>query len=141
LYQVIAYSRDIYFDYNFPTRLLLVGYDYKISFSYLISGAEANDFTVRPVMENGMIEILDEEKNYWVNQNDFRFNFPKLRSEMKVRIVGFAGRKSEICFEIQHMKSTRIYETPCRAYWSRVLMGKYLALINDKILKWTEQKN
>jgi hypothetical protein len=136
--QVRAYPKEIFFDFNFPTRLLLVNYTYKINFSYLLSGAEAKDFTVRPIIENGTIEIYDEEKNHWVGQSDFRSNYPKLSSEIQVRVTGFADRKSKICFEIQHIKSTNLYKTPCKVYWNRILLGKYVVLINDKILKWTK---
>ncbi len=117
--------------------MLLPNYVYVINFSYLISAAEDKDFTVRPVMESGLVEIYDEERKLWINQSALRSRFPRLASEMKIRFINFGGNRSEICFEIQHIKSTNIYRTPCKAYWNRVSLGRYIELINDKILKWT----
>ena len=135
-----SFAKDTYFDFNLPSKLLLLNYEYKVIFEHLISQAEEKDFTVRPVMENGVIEIYNSEKNTWVKQNDLRSMFPKLNSEMRVRVISFGKYKSEICFEIQHTKSMVLYKTPCKTYWDRASLRGYISLINDRILKWTEQE-
>jgi hypothetical protein len=137
-FQDYSFAKDTYFDFILPSKLILISYEYKVVFKHLISGAEEKDFTIKPIMENGLIEIFESEKNIWIKQNDLRSSFPKLNSEMRIRIVSFGNYKSEICFEIQHIKTTALYKTPCKTYWDRASLGGYLSLINDRILKWNE---
>jgi len=140
LFQNTSLAKNTFFDFNLPSKLLLLNYEYKVTFEHLISQSEEKDFTVKPVMGNGIIEIYDPERNIWIKQNDFRSNFPKLSSEMKVRMISFGEYKSEICFEIQHTKTTVLYKTPCKTYWDRSSLSGYINLINDRILKWKELK-
>lgn len=138
IFSLNVFAKNTYFDFSLPSRILINGYEYKIKFSYDISGVDEKDFTVVPVNNNVSIEIFNEEKNLWIAQDSLRTSYPKLASEMLVKFNGFKELKSKICFEIQHNKSTTIYKTPCKIFWNRGFLQQYISLINDKILKWAE---
>lgn len=131
-----VFAKDTYFDFNFPSRLLLANYVYKIKLAYELYGANENEFIVIPVTENGSVEIYDESKNVWIKPNNLRSTFPSLSPELEVKITNFNGAKMKICFEVQHSKTALLYKTPCKTYWNRSIFNGYIDRLNDKILKW-----
>lgn len=131
-----ARAENTYIDFEFPSKLLLTNYEYKINFHYLLSNAKEEDFIITPILESGTAEIYDKTKNIWVKQNSLRSNFPKLSAEMLFRITSFGNAKTKICFELQHLKTGAIYKSPCKTYWNREYFARYINVINDRILKW-----
>jgi hypothetical protein len=131
-----AHAENTYIDFEFPSKLLLTNYEYKINFHYLLANAKEDDFIVTPILENGTAEIFDKIKNIWIKQNSMRSNFPKLSAVMEFRITSFGNAKTKICFELQHLKTGIICKSPCKTYWNRGYFARYVNAINDRILKW-----
>jgi hypothetical protein len=139
LLSVPVCAENVYIDFEFPSRLLLLNYEYKIDFAYSLLNSGENDFIIIPYIENGTIEIYDRKKSIWVKQNGLRSDFPKLEREMVVKITSFGQVRTKICFELQHPRSAAVYKSPCKTYWNRGYFTGYIRAINDKILKWEKK--
>ena len=111
-----------------------------MSLSYLLDGINEKDFIVIPNAENSLLEIYNDENKSWVKQNEFRSNFPRLKPTMKIKLISFAGVSTKVCFDVQLLKTSEVYKTPCRTYWNAQHFLKYIDAVNAKIFEWVKGK-
>ena len=133
-----TYSQQ-YFDFNLNKKYLYQNNEIEISFLYDFEGFSENDFIVRPISSQGIIEIYDSENNTWVKNNDLWSNMPSLEKNMRIKtnLIG----KSTLSFEIQNTFDTEIYKTGEKTIWGGDLYGDYIEILNRNMLTYKLKEN
>jgi hypothetical protein len=99
-----------------------------------LAGVEADEFVVRPKVSNGFVSIFDEVCGEWVSGTALWDKLPLLSKEVRLKVEGLSSERTELFFQIQHIKTTKIYETPKKYIWSDNMYEPYLAKVNENIL-------
>ncbi len=131
----VSYAEFTQFDFSLGRYLVDNDKEIIVNFDYLLSGYEDKDFLVRPVIENGIVEIFNAGNNSWVSSFDLISDFPILKKEMIIKISGLYVEKSSLIFEIYNTKSGENYTTPAKGVWSGKVYSKYLDKLNAGLSK------
>ena len=125
------------FSYNFDFYLgrYLIGKDEEITvhLKYDLQNFKEDSFLVRPVIENGIVEIYNVGNNFWVTSYSILPSLPILNEEMTIKIRGLEVEKTGLYFQIFNMSTGEIYTTPKKTVWSKKIYSKYLEKVNEKI--------
>jgi len=121
------------FDFSLGRYLIDESKEMDTSFKYDLENYEEEDLLVRPLIENGIIEIFNIDKNSWVGSYAPLSELPSLKKSILIRIKGFVVQKSSLKFEIFNTKSGEIYTTPPKNIWSKRVHEKYLVKLNDNL--------
>lgn len=126
-------AQNYYFNYSIPSNFLGNEKEYKVKFIYSLSGATGSDFIVIPSTSQASIQIFNEPSNLWVFENSPRTSYPRLSESMRIKIAQFSKPSQELCFKLQHIKTGRSFDTPCKPIWSRQYYSNYLDQINQRL--------
>jgi hypothetical protein len=121
------------FDFSLGRYLLDNDKEIKVSFNYDLENYQENNFLVRPVVNNGMIEIMNPEKGSWVSSFGLLSDLPFIQKEMFIKIKGFETQKSTLYFEIFNTASGDIYKTPEKSIWSKYVYKGYLEELRENL--------
>lgn len=121
------------FDFSLGKFFIEDSKELKVDFEYDLLNYGSDDFLVRPLIENGVIEILNPDNGSWVGSFKPLAELPSLREEMVVRIKGFVNEKTLLKFEIFNKKSGEIFTTPSKSIWSGKIHFKYLERLNGNL--------
>jgi hypothetical protein len=105
----------------------------KVSFDYNLENYQENNFLVRPVVNNGMVEIMNPEKGSWVSSFGLLSDLPFIQKEMFIKIKGFETQKSTLYFEIFNTVSGDVYKTPEKNIWSKHIYKGYLEKLRENL--------
>jgi len=121
------------FDFSLGRYLLDDDKEIKVSFDYNLENYQENNFLVRPVVNNGMVEIMNPDKGVWVSSFGLLSDFPFIQKEMFIKIKGFETQKSSLYFEIFNTVSGDIYKTPEKNIWSKHIYKGYLEKLRENL--------
>ena len=121
------------FDFFLGRYLLDSDKEIKVSFDYNLENYQENNFLVRPVVNNGMVEIMNPDKGVWVSSFGLLSDLPFIQKEMFVRIKGFETQKSILYFEIFNTLNGEIYKTPEKNIWSKHVYKGYLEELRENL--------
>jgi len=131
MFLLCGYSHAEFTQFDFSLDEYIISNEnyFKVNFKYLISGYDESDFLVRPIIGNGIIEILNDDKE-WISSYDYLFNLPSLKESVRVKVKGLESDKSYLYFEIYNTKNGEIYQTPKKDIWTNSVYSKYLEKFN-----------
>ena len=121
------------FDFSLGRYLLDNDKEIKVSFNYDLENYQENNFLVRPVVNNGMIEIMNPEKGSWVSSFGLLSDLPFIQKEMFIKIKGFETQKSSLYFEIFNTAGGDVYKTPEKNIWSKHVYKGYLEKLRENL--------
>ncbi|MFZ2664207.1 MAG: hypothetical protein WAX66_02500 [Patescibacteria group bacterium] len=132
----ISYANFSYFEFKLNKYLVNEDEEVNVELKYSLSGYDKKDFLVRPVISNGIIEILNEDSGEWVSSYGSITSFPSLKENILVRVRGLSVEKTEIFFEIRNKNTGEIYLAPKKYVWGDKVYENYRKKIklskNDK---------
>jgi len=128
------------FDFSLGRYLLDENKEIKVDFKYDILNYVEKNFLVRPVINNGIVEIFNSETNLWVNSYSNISELPFLENEMLIRIKGLRVEKSCVHFEIFNIKNGEKYNTPVKDVWSEKVYSKYIGKLNKNLSGYLVKK-
>jgi hypothetical protein len=126
-------AQDPYFNFKAPSKYLSSGTEYDVTFFYSLKNTKPEEFMVVPKTTLGSVSIFNPKTKTWMQNGALRSGFPLLDKTLKLKIQSFTNNKLALCFEIQHIKTGKIFETPCKLYWNRKLIDDYLASLNSRL--------
>ena len=88
---------------------------------------------IKPSVSKGSVEIFNNEKNIWVRFSSLRSDFPKLSKTINLKLAGVPAEKTELCFDIQHLKTGKMFKTPCKTIWNKNFFAYYFSLLNQRL--------
>ncbi len=121
------------FDFSLGRHLLDSDKEIKVSFDYELENYQENNFLVRPVVNNGMVEIMNPEKRSWVSSFGLLSDLPFIQKEMFIKIKGFETQKSSLYFEIFNTAGGDVYKTPEKNIWSKHVYKGYLEKLRENL--------
>lgn len=127
---VLAFTN---FDFSLGRYLLDSDKEIKVSFDYELENYQENNFLVRPVVNNGMVEIMNLEKRSWVSSFGLLSDLPFIQKEMFIKIKGFETQKSSLYFEIFNTAGGDVYKTPEKNIWSKHVYKGYLEKLRENL--------
>lgn len=123
-----------YFDFEFIKNTLSPESEVEVNFIYNFSeGVSEERFKIKPRIENGTVEILENEG--WVNENSLWTEASTLSRAKKLRIKG-SFYKTDVWFEILDLKTGKIYTTPKHFILSRNWFEDYIKNLNEIIFEF-----
>lgn len=128
------------FDFSLKNYLILENRELEISFSYKLTGYKNDDFTVRPKIGRGVVEIFDSGKNSWVNSVSPSSVMPKLEEKMLIRIKNLEIEKTLLWFEIKNVKEGKVYTTPSKNIWSEKIFDGYIEELGESTVEFVKSK-
>lgn len=128
-----AYADSTNFDFYLGRYFVDKDEDIKVHFKYDLENFNESSFLVRPVIENGLVEIYNAGNNSWANSSSVLPELPVLSKEMVIKIRGFEIEKTTLYFQIFNTSTGEIYTTPKKTIWSKKIYSKYLERVNEKI--------
>jgi len=129
----ISYALSTNFDFSLKSYLVDNEHEVQVEFGYSLTGYKESDFSVRPIVENGSVEIYNDENSSWVTSSGLFSSFPSLKKTMSVRFKGFVVEKSVLSFQIYNLKSGESYLTPKKSVWSKKVYEKYDEKVNASL--------
>lgn len=129
-----AYADSTNFDFYLGRYFVDKDEDIKVHFKYDLENFNESSFLVRPVIENGLVEIYNAGNNSWANSSSVLPELPVLSKEMVIKIRGFEIEKTTLYFQIFNTSTGEIYTTPKKTIWSKKIYSKYLEKVNERIL-------
>lgn len=138
---IFSYAQTTHFDLTLSNYLIDESSPLEVNFKYLLSGYKDEDFLVRPMVGNGVVEIFNEEKETWISQFDLMNNLPLLQKSMKVRFKGLKVYKSYLMFEIYNKKTGDLYNTPKKMLWTKSIYSDYVDKVNFNLGKMESLKD
>ncbi len=135
-----SYAEFSNFDFSCDSYLYRKDIPQSVSFKYLLSGYEEKDFLIRPLLQNGFIEILNKDTGTWVSSLVLLNSLPTLDKSMKVRISGVELEKTSLSFEIYNTKNGEVYKTPNKDIWSDRVYFDYVNKINSNLFHFALDK-
>lgn len=141
LYKIFCVAENNYFDFSLNRYLLDDNKETVVNFRYELEGFTEESFLVKPIIENGIVEVFSPEKNLWASSFSLVSDLPHLQKEMLIRVKGFGIEKTNLYFEILNLSNGRVYLTPKKEVWSEKIYGKYLDKVNKKIKENLVLKN
>lgn len=131
-----SYAEFTNFDFELEKYFVEDNKEINVELIYSLDGYTEKDFLIRPVVLNGIIEILNEENGKWVSSYGLTTDLPSLKKNILVRIRGVSVEKTEIFFEIRNINTGEVYLTPKKYVWGNKVYENYLERIkiykNDK---------
>ena len=121
------------FDFFLGRYLLDSDKEIKVSFDYDLENYQEKNFLVRPVVNNGMVEIMNTEKGSWISSFGLLSDLPSIQKEMFIKIKGFETQKSSLYFEIFNTVSGDLYKTPEKNIWSKHVYKGYLEELRENL--------
>jgi len=129
----VSCAQSTHFDFSSRSYLIENENEVQVEFGYSLTGYKESDFSVRPIVENGSVEIYNEAKDTWVSSFGLFSSFPSLKKNMMVRLKGFEVEKSVLYFQIYNLKTGESYFTPKKSIWSRKVYEKYVEKVNENL--------
>ena len=123
-----------YFDFNLSSYKGGENQNIEAGFTYSLVGYSPDDFIVKPVLENGLLEIFNQSIGKWVKANSPWIEFPKLDSEIQIKIVSAPFYKSNLYFEVFNTKNSEVYKTKSIEVWGNKANESYLSTLNRNLL-------
>jgi hypothetical protein len=121
-----SYAEFTNFDFDLSKYFVEDNKEVNIELIYSLDGYIEKDFLIRPVISNGIIEILNEENGKWISSYGLTTDLPSLKKNMLVRVRGVSVEKTEIFFEIRNINTGEVYLTPKKYIWSNKMYENYL---------------
>lgn len=134
-YKIFCVAENNYFDFSLSRYLIDENKETVVNFKYELEGFTEELFLIKPVIENGIVEIFNPEKNSWASSYSLFSDLPNLQKEMLIRVKGFGMDKTGLYFEILNLSNGQVYLTPKKEVWSKKVYEKYLENLNKKIKK------
>lgn len=128
-----SYANSTNFDFYLGRYLVDKDEEIKVHFKYDLQNFNEDNFLVRPVIENGLVEIYNMGNNSWADSSSTLPSLPALNKEMTIKIRGFEIEKTALYFQIFNTYTGEIYTTPKKPIWSKKIYSKYLEKVNDKV--------
>lgn len=135
----VCKAQFTYVDFSLESYLVIEEKETKVSLIYNLSGAKESDFIVRPIVENGIVEILDSKANVWVGTSGFISSLPNLSKNITVRFKGLTFEKSSLWFEIKSLKTGKSYLTPKKSVWTNKIYEGYVENINESVVNYSKR--
>jgi hypothetical protein len=137
---ISVFAFDYYFDFSSDVTLISSEKEFNVNFLYTLDGPDEKDFQLFPFLKSGSgelgsVQIFDTEKDGWAGPSQLRSNFPRLSKTALIIISGQTLQSAELCFDIQYIKTGKIYKTPCRKFWNREYFLDYFTRLNQR-LRW-----
>lgn len=124
-----SYAEFTNFDFKVDKYYAEDKEEINVEFKYSLDGYVDKDFQIRPVILNGIIEILNQESGKWVSSYGLTTDLPNLKNKMLIRVRGISVEKTEIFFEIRNINTSELYLTPKKYIWSSKVYKDYLKRI------------
>jgi len=141
LYKIFCIAEGGYFDFSLSRYLIDENREMVVDVKYRLDGFIEDIFIVKPVIENGTVEIFNPEKNLWASSFSLVSDLPDLKKEMLIRVKGFGIEKTNLYFEILNLSDGQVHLTPKKEVWSKKVYEKYLENLNKKIERDAILKN
>ena len=128
------------FDFSLGRYIVDENMGIKVDFQFSLFGYEKEDFLVRPVIKNGIVEIFNSSEGVWVSSDSPLSKLPYLEDSVFIRIRGLGVEKSVIYFEIFNTVNGESYKTSEKTIWSNEVYSEYIESVNkvldgNKVLK------
>jgi len=128
------------FDFSLGRYIVDEGKDTKVILKFSLFGYEKEDFLVRPVLKNGIVDIFNSKDGIWISSDTTLTDLPKLENSVVIRIKGLGVEKSGLYFEIFNTVNGESYKTPEKTVWSGKVYSEYIESVNkvldgNKVLK------
>lgn len=136
----VSYAQFTQFDFSLKSYLVDNEKEIEVEFNYLLTGYKEGDFSVRPVVENGIVEIFNEDSGQWVSSFSSFSNFPKLSKKNLITFKGLTVEKSVLHFEIYEIGTGKTYLTPKKSIWSEKVYEKYIEKVNESLSRKNLEK-
>jgi hypothetical protein len=133
-----SYAIFTNFDFKLDKYYAEDNKEINVQLIYSFEGYTEEDFLIRPVISNGIIEILNEENGRWISSYGLLTEFPSLENNILVKLTGLNVEKIEIFFEVRNIKTGEVFLTPKKYVWGTKVYENYLERL--KISK-NEDKN
>ena len=92
-----------------------------------------NDFRIRPITKSGMIEILNDKKE-WISSSNSWFDQPVVVEKMEMRLLNFSDKKASVSFEFQNVKTGEISKSGVISFWVTNVYHDYIDALNTSIM-------
>lgn len=124
-----SYAKFTNFEFELDKYFIEDNKEINVEFKYSLDGYTDKDFQIRPVILNGIIEILNQESGKWISSYGFTTDLPNLKKNILIRVRGVSVEKTEIFFEIRNINTSELYLTPKKYVWSNKVYEDYLEKI------------
>lgn len=129
----ICHADFVPFDFSLDRHLLYEGKEAVVDFKYDLQGYEEKDFLVKPLLNNGLVEIYNLCTSSWVGPYVLINELPHIEDEMLIRVKGFNVFRSALSFEIVNTRTGETYLTPSKDIWSLKVYSDYGEKINSRL--------
>lgn len=93
---------------------------------------DLNQFAIRPYTNNGLAQI-GHKNDAWISQANKWSQMPRVKSNMQLKLLGAYKDIYEVGFELQNLKSGKIYKTDVVKIWSNQYAQSQINLINRSL--------
>ena len=130
-----CFSENNYFNFNAKNYLLPGLGELTVFFEYNLENYSESDFTIKPVLENGALEIFDTKNGKWISSNTLWQELPFLSNEIKLRVLLYPDNFSMLYFKIRNKKTGELYETSGKKLWFESFYNNYKEELNRQLLQ------
>ncbi len=134
----LASSTKFYFDFESNSFLIPQSGILEIKIKY-IGKIDAENFRVRPQLQEGLVAIREKGTKTWVFANVSWGDLPSVEKGIEIRFppqVNTLAEPVELKLKIKDLKLGKEYETPGKKFWSEKAYNSYESRVNETILKW-----